>query len=103
MRATPWIAVFVLVASTNGCSCSHNAANNGGPGDGGSGSDMTATAGGDLVIMPGDVTLDITTPNATAATQTYTVTDLWSGATSTATGTLSVAVASHDAKLLQLN
>ncbi len=88
MRATPWIAVFVLVASTNGCSCSHNAANNG-SGDGGSGSDMSATAGGDLVIMPGDVTLDITTPNATAATQTYTVQTL-GGQDVTAQSSLSV-------------
>jgi alpha-galactosidase len=35
-------------------------------------------------------------------TQTYTVTDLWSGATSTSTGTMSVDLAGHYAKLLRL-
>lgn len=37
-----------------------------------------------------------------SATQTYTVTDLWTGATSSATGMLGVDVASDDAKLLTI-
>ncbi|HEY2748678.1 MAG TPA: hypothetical protein VGL86_28860 [Polyangia bacterium] len=88
MRATAWISFLLLVGSTNGCSCSHNAGNGNGDGGGGS-SDMSAIAGGDLMIMPSDVTLDITAGAGTAATQTYTVQTL-GGQDVTSQATLSV-------------
>src|SRR6476646_6567818 len=72
MRAFSLGLLVVAVASVgNGCSCSHNAGNNG---DGG-GDDMAVPiAGGDINIMPPDVTLDIA-PGGAAATQAYTATD----------------------------
>src|SRR3954469_14229897 len=66
-----WLVVLAVGSVGNGCSCSHNAGNSG---DGG-GDDMSvAIAGGDINIMPPDVTLDIT-PGGAAATQAYTATD----------------------------
>ena len=70
MRAFSLGVLVVAVASVgNGCSCSHNAGNNG---DGGGGDDMAvAISGGDILITPADVTLDIA-PGGPAATQAYT-------------------------------
>jgi len=70
MRAIPlWLVLVGVCSVGNGCSCSHNGANNG---DGGGGDDMAVPiAGGDINIMPADVTLDIT-PGGTAQTQAYT-------------------------------
>jgi hypothetical protein len=46
-------------------------------------------------------TIDLTRAGLSAA-QAYTVTDLWTGETSTAVRTLTVDVASEDGKLLEL-
>ena len=70
MRAL-YVSIFVVAVASvgNGCSCSHNA---GQGSDGGGGDDMAAPiSGGDIAIMPADVTLDIT-PGGAAQTQLYT-------------------------------
>lgn len=56
MRKLGWIAVLLVGAAWPGCSCSHTAANNG---DLDMGINPDAISGGDLVIMPSDVTLDL--------------------------------------------
>ena len=54
-----WLVVVAVGSIGNGCSCQHDAGNGGGDG----GLDLSlnpdAIAGGDIVIMPKDVTLDL--------------------------------------------
>jgi hypothetical protein len=69
MRSMPWIISLLVVASTNGCSCSHNGAKT--DDGGGDNADMTALSGGDIMITPADATIDIT-PMGPAGTQAYT-------------------------------
>ncbi len=71
MRGIYFSLLVIAVASVgNGCSCSHNAGKGNDAGAGGD--DMAAPiAGGDIMITPPDVTLDIT-PGGAAQTQTYT-------------------------------
>jgi hypothetical protein len=67
------LLVLGAFAVNQGCSCNHNAGNNG---DGGAGGDDMSVpiSGGDINIMPADATLDIT-PGGAAAPQAYTATD----------------------------
>jgi hypothetical protein len=71
MRSMVWM--LLVIASTNGCSCSHGSgkSGDGGAGGGGNGSDMSAVAGGDIIITPSDATVDITS-GGSPATQAYT-------------------------------
>ena len=64
MRSIAWM--LLVVASTNGCSCNHGAEKIGDGGAGGGGSDMSAVAGGDILITPSDATLDITSGGSPA-------------------------------------
>jgi hypothetical protein len=80
-----WLFVLAIGSIGNGCSCSHNAANNG---DGGFDDMSVPISGGDIIIDPADVTLDIT-PGGAAATQAYTA-KLKNGQDVTAQATWSV-------------
>src|SRR5512135_952708 len=86
MRKLVWIAMVLIGAAWPGCSCEHD----GVAGDGGL--DMAvnpdAIAGGDLVIMPKDVTLDLQSGGAPPS-QAYTAATL-AGADVTAMTTFSV-------------
>jgi hypothetical protein len=88
MRAIgAWLIIVAVGSIGNGCSCQHNAGN----GDGG-GLDLAinpdAIAGGELVILPKEVTLDLQAGGA-APSQTYTATTI-AGADVTAMTTFTV-------------
>ena len=88
MRAMQaWLLVLAVGSIGNGCSCEHNAGT-----DSDGGLDLAinpdAISGGDLVITPNDVTLDLQAGGA-APSQTYTAATL-AGADVTAMTTFTV-------------
>ncbi|MDB4967828.1 MAG: tolB protein precursor [Myxococcales bacterium] len=82
------MVLVVLGMSWQGCSCSHNAGNNGDGGDLDMSINPDAIAGGDLIILPKDVTLDLQA-GGSAPSQSYTAATL-AGADVTAMTTFTV-------------
>jgi hypothetical protein len=70
-RVIPWLALIAAMALGHGCSCSHDGAANGDGGDLDLSINPDAISGGDLMITPPDVTLDLQA-GGTAPSQTYT-------------------------------
>src|SRR5438067_4131645 len=64
-----WVVVLAVGSIGNGCSCSHNAGNNGDGGELDMAVNPDAIAGGDLVITPKDVTLDLQAGGAAPSQQ----------------------------------
>lgn len=83
-----WAVVLAVGSIGNGCSCDHNAGNGNGNGEMDLGINPDAIAGGDLVITPKDVTLDLQAGGAPPS-QAYVATTL-AGADVTAMTTFTV-------------